>query len=204
MRSPLAERVRQHDVQALAEFVEQHRRPLMAFVERQLGTGLRRKLEAEDIVQEVSAEAVRSLASVDFGGRDPFSWLCQIAERKIIDAHRRFFEAKKRDAGRELALGAARDDTQQGGLLDLLVASMTTASQAFSRNAKEARMHAAIAELPEDQREALRLRYVENLPSKEIAERLGKSDAAVRVMLTRAIKKVQQILGISDTDASET
>lgn len=196
METTLADRVRSHDRQALAEFLEQSRRPLLAFIERQLGQGLRRKLEAEDVAQEVSAEAVRSLASIDFGDRDPFSWLCQVAERKIIDSHRRFFEAQKRDAGREISLGPARDDTQQGGILNLLVASLTTASEAFSRNAKEARMQEAILLLPEDQREALRLRYVENLPSKEIAERLGKSDAAVRVMLTRSLKKLQELLGV--------
>ena len=33
------------------------------------------------------------------------------------------------------------------------------------------------------------MRYVENLPSKQVAERLGKTDAAVRVMLTRSLKR---------------
>jgi RNA polymerase sigma-70 factor, ECF subfamily len=198
MNSPLADRVRNHDPSALADFIEEHRRQLFAFIDRQLGTGLRRKLEPDDIVQEVCAEAIRSLPQIDFGDRDPFSWLCQLAERKIIDSHRRFFAAQKRDAGREVGLGSGSDTANPGGgLLNLLVASLTTASQAFSRNVKEARLQEAIQLLPYDQREALRLRYVENLPSKEIAERLGKSDAAVRVMLTRSLKKLQEILGVA-------
>jgi len=36
------------------------------------------------------------------------------------------------------------------------------------------------------------------LPSKEIAEKLGKSDAAVRVMLTRSLKKLQEMLGVGE------
>ena len=40
----------------------------------------------------------------------------------------------------------------------------------------------------------LRLRYLEGLPSKEIADRLGKSDGAVRVMLTRSLDKLQKLL----------
>jgi RNA polymerase sigma-70 factor (ECF subfamily) len=72
---------------------------------------------------------------------------------------------------------------------------MTTPSAAFSRNAREMRLQDAIAKLPEEQREAIRLRYIENLPSKEIAERLGKTDAAVRVMLTRSLKKLQDLMG---------
>lgn len=198
MNTPLADRVREHDPAALADFIEEHRRQLFAFIDRQLGAGLRRKLEPEDIVQEVSAEAIRSLPQIEFGDRDPFSWLCQIAERKIIDSHRKFFEAQKRDAGREVGFGLASSTTTPGGgLINLLVASLTTPSQAFSRNVKEARLQEAIQQLPTDQREALRLRYVENLPSKEIAERIGKSDAAVRVMLTRSLKKLQEILGVA-------
>ena len=39
------------------------------------------------------------------------------------------------------------------------------------------------------------MRYVENLPSKEIASRLGKTDGATRVLLTRSLAKLQAILG---------
>jgi RNA polymerase sigma-70 factor, ECF subfamily len=201
MNSELIERVKQHDPQALAEFIQEQRRPLLVFIERQLGAALRKKLEPEDIAQEVSAEAIRSLPSMDFGDRDPFSWLCQIVERKIIDNHRRFFDAKKRDAAREIGIhGSNSNDNseQQGGLINMLIASMTTASQAFSRNVKQMRLAEAINQLPEDQREALRLRYIEDLPSKEIAERLGKSDASIRVMLTRSLKKLQDLLNVHD------
>jgi RNA polymerase sigma-70 factor (ECF subfamily) len=167
----------------------------MAFIERQLGAALRRKVEREDVFQEVSAEAVRALATVELGDREPFSWLCQIAERRIIDLHRRHFGAQKRDAGREVSLGSGGGDAEPAGLINLLVASMTTPTQAFSRNAREERLLAALAQLPEEQQAALRMRYTENLPSKEIAERLQKSDAAVRVMLTRSLKRLQEILG---------
>lgn len=51
-----------------------------------------------------------------------------------------------------------------------------------------------LEKLPEDQREALRMRYIEDLPSKIIAERLGKTDGSIRVMLTRSLAKLQQLL----------
>lgn len=189
-------RVREHDAEALATYLEQHRRQLLTYIERQLGAALRRKIEAEDIFQETSADAVRSLASMDLTQRDPFSWLCQIAERRIIDAHRRFFDAQKRDAGREVALGSGGgSDTQPGGLINLLVASMTSPSQAFSRNARELRVQDAIAQLGEEPREVLRLRYVEGWPTKQIAEHLQKTDVAIRVMLTRTVQKLQEMLG---------
>jgi RNA polymerase sigma-70 factor (ECF subfamily) len=190
MSNDVHERIRRRDAQALAELLQSHRPQLMAFIERQLGAALRRKVEPDDVFQEASAEAVRALPTAEFGDREPFSWLCQIAERRIIDLHRRFFEAQKRDAGREVPLGCGSgSDTQPAGLINLLVATLTTPSQAYSRNAREARLQEALAKLPAEQREALRLRYV-----KKIAERLGKSDAAVRVMLTRSLKKLHELL----------
>jgi RNA polymerase sigma-70 factor (subfamily 1) len=194
-------KIRGGDVNVLAQFIETRRPQLMAYIERELGSGLRRKVEPDDVFQEMSAEAVRALPTTTLGDRDPFSWLCQIAERRIIDLHRRHFGAQKRDAGREVSLGSpggggsGSDATQGGGgLINLLVASMTTPSQAFSRNAREACLLRAMQKLPADQQEALRLRYIENLPSKQIAEKIGKSDAAVRVMLTRSLKKLHELL----------
>ncbi|MCC7087392.1 MAG: sigma-70 family RNA polymerase sigma factor [Pirellulales bacterium] len=187
-------RVRAGDADALGEFLVARRPQLMAFLERRLGAGLRRKIEPDDLFQDVSAEAVRSLGDVDLNERDPFNWLCQVAERRIIDAHRRFFGSQKRDAGREVSLNAGGVDTSRGGLINLLVASMTTASQAFSRDQRQMRLLSALDQLPEEHREALKLRYLEGLPSKQIAEKLNKTDGAIRVMLTRSLAKLQQIL----------
>jgi len=191
----LTQRLIAHDAVALGDFLQLKRLPLLAYIERQLGAALRRRVEPEDVFQETSAEAVRALPSADLSRRDPFGWLCQIAERKIIDLHRRHFEAQKRDAGREVPLGTPGGDTHSPGLINMLVMSMTTPSQAFSRNARELRLAEALAHLPDEQQAALRMRYVESRPSKEIAEKLGKTDAAVRVMLTRSLKKLQELMG---------
>jgi RNA polymerase sigma-70 factor (ECF subfamily) len=194
----LVDRVKQKDVAALAQYLVEIRRPLLAFIERQLGAGLRRKIEVDDVFQEVSVEAVRALGEADFANREPFSWLCQIAERRIVDAHRHYFGAQKRDAKREVALGSPGGDSQHAAVIDLLVASLTSPTQALSRKGREARLYEALGSLPPDQREALRLRYVEGLSSKDIADRLGKSDGAVRVMLTRSLERLQRILGPDD------
>ena len=186
------------DVNALASFLEINRKPLQSYINRRLGAALRLKVDIEDIFQEVSAEAVRTLSPEWPGDREPFSWLCHIAERKIVDAHRHHFGAQKRDAGRERAMEAGGSGGDNPGLVNMLVNSITTPSAAFSRNAREARLHAAIAELSEAQREAIRLKYIENKGSKEIAERLGKSDAAVRVMLTRTMRQLHELLEESE------
>ena len=132
----LKERVRGRDPQALVEFLELRRPQLLAFIERSLSDGLRRRVEPQDILQETSISAIHSLAEIELGDRDPFGWLCHLAERRIIDAHRKIFGAQKRAAAREVGLGSGGTDTRDGGLVNLLVASMTTPSQAFSRGQK--------------------------------------------------------------------
>jgi RNA polymerase sigma-70 factor (ECF subfamily) len=92
-----------------------------------------------------------------------------------------------------LAAGGA--STSAPNLAQMLAASITSPSAAFSRVVREQKLDSALQELKEDEREALRLRYQFDMPSKEIAEKLGKTDAAVRVMLTRSLKKLQTILG---------
>lgn len=189
----LEDRIRQGDAAALVAYLEAQRPPLLAYIRRRLGAALARKVEAEDIFQEMSVRAVAALPSLELGERDPFSWLCQVAEQRLIDAFRRF-GAEKRDMRREVPIDAGSSDEQEG-LIALLVASLTSPSMAVARDHRQQKLLEALERLPRDAREAIRLRYMENLPSKEIAEKLGKTDGAIRVLLTRSLQKLREILG---------
>lgn len=180
----------------LAIFVESKRPQLLAYIQHNLGPALRKKLEPDDILQEVILAALGSLSTFDVPGRDPFKLLCQMAEQRIIDAHRHHVAAQKRSAEREISIDAPAGD-EGFGFAKLLAASMTSPSQAFSRGQKELHLQEAIRNLPEEQRELLRLRYVEGLPTKEIADRFAKTDGAVRVLLTRTLSKLQELLSDS-------
>lgn len=188
----LVAQIRQGDAGALGKYLELKQAALTGFIERQLGTGLRKKVEPDDIFQEAAAEAVKR---VDQAFDDPFRWMCRICEQKVIDAYRRYYGAAKRDAGREISADSPAGDQSQAGIAELLVASLTSPSEVFSREQKHLKMLQALEQIPEEQREALRLRYFEGLASREIAERLGKSDGAVRVMLSRSLSKLQDLLG---------
>src|SRR5437762_8695391 len=177
----------------LVALLEGRRPQLLAYIERRIGTALRRKIEPLDVYQETAVAALNAWPTLDLGGRDPFGWLCQVAEQRIIDAHRRF-AARKRAADREVSAHATPPGASRE-LIDLLAASLTSASQAFARNERQAMLNGAIAQLPEGSRNVLRWRYVDGLPTKEIAEMIGKSDGAVRVMLTRTLHKLQELLG---------
>ena len=180
----------------LAAFIESHRRQLLAYADRNIGPALRTRVEPEDIVQEVVVSALSAIDQFQVEGRDPFRLLCQLAEQRIIDAHRHHVGAQKRSAAREVSMDAPVAGGDGFGFINMLVASITSPSQAFSRDQKEFQLQQAIAGLNDEQREILRLRFVEGLPTKDIAERIGKSDGAIRVTLTRTVAHLQEILAI--------
>jgi RNA polymerase sigma-70 factor (ECF subfamily) len=190
----LAVRLKSGDREALAQFIERRRPQLLVFVERRMSSRLRSKVDAADICQEVTVTALTSLTAVELGDRDPFGWLCQQAERRIVDAHRRHFGALKRSAYGEVGLHGPDAGDSDGQIADLLAATMTSPSSAYSRQQREFHMLEALQNLSDEAREALKLRYLHGLPSKEIAARIGKTDGATRVLLTRSLQKLQNIL----------
>jgi RNA polymerase sigma-70 factor, ECF subfamily len=134
----------------LAAFIETHRRQLLAYADRNIGPALRSRVEPEDIVQEVVVSALSSIDQFQVEGRDPFRLLCQLAEQRIIDAHRHHVGAQKRSAAREVSMDAPVAGGDGFGFINMLVASITSPSQAFSRDQKEFQLQQAIAELNDD------------------------------------------------------
>ena len=134
--------------------------------------------------------AIRALRTSRLDGVS-FSWLCRLAEQCIIHGHRRF-TAGKRSRDRE-SVGHAPSG-EGVDFVALIAASMTTPSQAAVRSERQERLDEALTMLPEEHRETLRLRYGEGLATGEIAVRLNKSDVAVRVMLTRIVHRLRDLL----------
>ena len=54
----------------------------------------------------------------------------------------------------------------------------------------------ALERLPPDYREVIELRNLQHLPFEEVAERMGRSSGAVRMLLTRAIESLSLEMGV--------
>jgi RNA polymerase sigma-70 factor (ECF subfamily) len=195
-QAPSADTLRT-DPAAFAAFLEQRRPALVAFIDGRLGGVLRGKVDPQDIAQEVAIKALHELPRTDLGGRDPFGWLCHLAEQCVIDAHRHF-AASKRAAGREQPGNVPAGEGSQD-FVALLAASITSPTQAAVRDERQDRLRAAIDTLTDEQREALRLRYVEGLSTRDVADRLNKTDVATRVLLTRLVHRLQELLGAGES-----
>jgi RNA polymerase sigma-70 factor (ECF subfamily) len=51
-----------------------------------------------------------------------------------------------------------------------------------------------LAQLPADYRDVIVLRHIEGLPFEEVANRMGRSAGAVRMLWLRALKKMRETL----------
>ncbi len=58
-----------------------------------------------------------------------------------------------------------------------------------------ARVLEGVRQLPDDRREALIMRFALDMDNREIARALGRSDGATKVLIHRAIKQLEGLVG---------
>lgn len=193
----LIEQIKQNDTAALAQYIQQNLVQLSGFIRSITGEHLLALVEVDDLVQEISATAISSLATAPLEEYSPLDWLKQLARRRVVDAHRFHFDAKRRDANRQQSMNAPSTNSSSSspvGLEQMLSASMTSPSAAFSRDVRMMRMQEAVESLGDEQKQAIRMRYADGMPTKQIAEKLGKTDVAVRVLLSRSMRQLEKVL----------
>ncbi len=141
-----------------------------------MSPALRAKLEPEDVAQEVLLAAHKDLAR--FQGDDDrafLAWLFTIAENRIRDIANNLGALKRRTP-------TARARTQ------------TSPSGAAARKEMAVLVREALSTLGEDHRRIIQLRRFEEMAVPEIAQRLGKSPNAVRILYCRAVKALREAM----------
>lgn len=127
--------------------------------------------EADDCFQETFIAALRAYPRLS-AGSNLRAWVLTIAHNKALDAHR----ARGR---RALPVGEPA-----------AVDSRSTAAP----GAPEQALWEAVAGLPERQRSAVVLRYVNDLPHREIAAAIGCSEDAARRSLHEGLTKLRKVV----------
>ena len=152
------------------------------------------KVGASDMVQQAMLQAVQGLEGFRGSTEAEFrAWLRQILARHLChldrDLHR-----DKRDIRREQSMEqklAASSMRLQG----LLAGDGPTPSQNVALGERVIQVSEAIEKLPDSQREAVRLHYLEGLKLSEVATKLDKSTGAIAGLLHRGMKTLRQQLG---------
>jgi RNA polymerase sigma-70 factor (ECF subfamily) len=152
-----------------------------------MGRELRSKLESMDLVQDVLVEALRDLGDFTYKDEgDLLRWLSKIAENRLRDNVDKL-HADKRDIRKEVRLDSHGPTT--GGRFFAVHGPIeaTTPSVIMSRKEDLDELAKAMDELKPEYKEVIVLTKIEGLSYKEISDRLGKSNEAVRKLVSRAM-----------------
>jgi len=200
----LVEEARGGDRQAIDALMSQHLDGLTSFVRLRLGDGLRRRETSLDLVQSVCREVLGDLDRFEYRGASSFrNWLYKRAETKI-HGKARFWGREKRDMQREQRLsdltprGASAAELDQDERLLAQLASFSSPSHQATAREELERVETAFASLAEDQREVILLARVVGLPHAEVAREMGRTPAATRTLLSRALARLATLLAEKD------
>jgi RNA polymerase sigma factor (sigma-70 family) len=145
-------------------FLDGHREIVWRFLVSAIGAG-----EADDCFQETFIAALRAYPQLR-PGSNTRAWVLTIAHRKALDAHR----ARARRAT-PVADPAAVDGCGEA-----------------APQAPDEALWAAVRELPSRQRSAVVLRYLADLPHREIAAAIGCSEEAARRSLHEGLTTLRK------------
>lgn len=170
----------------VAHLYQSYASALFMFLCRQVPT----REDAEDVLLEVFQTAIESEVLASLDERKQRTWLWSVAHNKATDHYRRI---KSRPVF----------SREPGDLTDLLFDDESSAPEVVAlRQEMFAELRTHISTLPELQQEILRLRFAQGFNCNEIAQKLHKSHAAIRTMLSRTLNHLRDIYQQNREDQS--
>jgi RNA polymerase sigma-70 factor (ECF subfamily) len=145
---------------------------------RYVASQITKREDAEDVVMEVFAAAFSDFSKLTRAA-DQRLWLLGVARRKLADCLRKQYRRA------ETPLSALDEPAEAMGLDETQLAT-----------------RGALARLPDHQRQALILKYVNGLSTEEVGIVTRRSVAATNSLLQRARQGLREALGMRMTEAS--
>lgn len=174
--SALMAAAQQGDVRAYNTLLRESLPLLRAICRRRIADAA----EAEDAVQDTLL-ALHQVRHTYDPARPFRPWLAAIAERRAVDRLRRHF----RSGAREVELTEADDHA-------------SPAAHGGEERIAARQLRAAVAELPQAQRDALQLTKIEDLPLAEASKRAGTTVGAMKVATHRALHSLRRRFGAAE------
>jgi RNA polymerase sigma-70 factor, ECF subfamily len=163
---------------ALGALLESYRPYVKVLVRGIRDRRLSRQLDDSDLIQDAFLEAQRGFAG--FQGvtlAEWTAWLRTVVLRAAGKTQRGRVGTQKRDVSREQPLDQAS-----------AVAAGDSPSAEAIRHEQAARMAEALGRLPEEMQQVLLARHVDGLSHADIAQQMGRTEGAVRMLYLRALR----------------
>ena len=167
----LLSRISKGDRDAFSTFYDQHASRVLGFLVRLL----RDRTEAEDVLQATFLQVWRTAARFEAARGTPAGWLRMIARSRALDALRR-----RRP-------GASTDGVPEPQAPDQ---AATTAEQ----DEVSGRVEQALAQLPPNQGQALRLAFYAGLTHAQVAGRMNVPLGTAKTWIRRGMVQMKSIL----------
>ena len=181
--------------QPALEDLLKHYRPYLRIIAAQaIGSAIGRREDGSDLAQQTCMEAVTAFPNFQ-GTTEPqlSAWLKQILRRNIANLIRDN-RAAKRDVRREQAINQKQDSATLCWYEP--EAGDTSPSENILKGEAALNLAAALEELPQDQRVAVAMRYLDGRSLAEIAKELGRTNSAVAGLLHRGLKALRSTLDL--------
>ncbi|RIK85363.1 MAG: RNA polymerase subunit sigma-70 [Planctomycetota bacterium] len=187
---------RQGDATAFQMLLALYRSRLKRLIGFRMDRRLAGRFDLSDIVQDALVQAYlhwQRFASLP--DRPFYAWLREIACNRLIDLHRRHVKAQRRSVAREQSLsGPPVSTAARRDLARRLVDSGLSPSRHAERREALDQVHAALAQLRDDDRDLLVMRFLEELSPEEIADVLHISYSAVTSRQVRALQRLSGLV----------
>lgn len=181
---------RRGDAGALGRLLATYRNYLSLTARTSLTADVRAKADPSDMAQETLIKAHANFEQ--FQGTteaELIAWLRQILAHQIADLCRRY-QAGSRQVSREISIDDAIHE-RADALLNFATAEEDAPSANFRRRETAVVVADALAELSREHREVIVLRSIQELDWPQVAEKMGRTPDAVRVLWARALKQLR-------------
>src|SRR5262245_6389007 len=182
--------------EALGQALEACRAYLLKIAEQDLNPALRPKGGASDLVQQTFLEAQRDFDR--FTGdseQELLAWLRQLLRHNLANFARDYRQTGKRRIDREVALDTP---DSSGGPAGQVPTDTSSPSSHVAADEQADLVRRSMAQLPDDYRRVLTLRYQEGRSFEEIARLLGRTPNAARKLWARAVERLEEELAGGD------
>ena len=168
----LARRASEHDQAAFAELYNAYVDKIYKYIFYKVGD----TSDAEDLCEQVFLKAWEAIGRYTWCGYPFSSWLYRLAHNLVVDHYR----TRRESVPLQSVLATAYEPVDPQ---DTLVQTL---------DADE--LKEAIAQLTDDQRQVISLKFIEGYENAEIAQMLNKKEGAIRALQYRALRSLLSIM----------
>ena len=162
---------------------EKNRERLLSVIYLRMGPNLRVRMDPEDVLQEVAIEAVNSWRTLS-ADENAGAWLVTLARRKVARILRDQLGVAARDPRREHPI---KTDLP---LADRRSSPVTHAD----RKDRLGLLEQAMERLSDSHRDVIMMMKIEGLSAREVGDQMERSENAVHLLLSRALKRLAEEL----------